>query len=70
MEISQQIGECGAELAALLGRKAQWVNIIQDPRKASNPIFNLLLDWNQQVGGRDELVKHLRTLNLLKLANQ
>ena len=70
MEISHQIGECEAELAALLERKAQWVNIIQDPRKVSNPIFNLLLDWNQQVGGRDELVKHLRTLNLLKLANQ
>ena len=70
MEISRQIGECGAELAALLGRKHQWTEIIQDPRKASKPIFNLLLDWNQQVGGRDELVKHLRTLNLLKLANQ
>ena len=70
MEISQQIGECGAQLAALLGRKAQWANIIQDPRKASNPIFNLLIEWNQQVGGRDELVKHLRTLNLSKLTKQ
>ena len=71
VQISQQIEVgYGGELAALLGRKIQWEEILQNPHKLGKPVSSFLLDWNQQDGRRDELVHHLQTLKLLKLAKQ
>ena len=69
LQISQEIGGSGEDLAAQLERLQTWHEIKQDPI-ATNKILNLLFEWDKGGGEREELVQHLKELGFIQLAEK
>ena len=69
LQISQEIGGSGEDLAAQLGRLGTWQEILHNPR-AFDKILNLLFEWDKGGGEREELVQHLKELQFFQLAEK